>query len=306
MILRIQRLGRIFDPESNLSNSFTLTHAANPVLVPIASDIYRIFFNSRDALQRSSVYSVDFNLQELMIVEGSLREQYILSAERTYFRDGISLGSPIKINHETWIGFMAWINPPNQHWFGTIGKFKLDRNFNIAMIDENPWFDLDSNDPISLSYPAFYEKEGQFRMWYGSTITWDAGNGEMLHILKEKSSPDCRQFLNTGRTIKWKINDFQAFSRPSIIQVQNIYLMAYSVRGYRDRYRIEFSVIDDTHPKKNLDILQLGSFSASGSDWESEMVEYPFLVTHKDDAYMFYNGNGYGRTGIGVAKVLVT
>lgn len=306
MKVEVERLGRIFEPKSSLCDNVNLTHTANPVLVPKSRDVYRMFFNSRDSLQRSSVFSVDLNLQEMILIEGSFREQFVLSDEKSYFRDGISLGSTFHINCETWIGFMAWINPPKRHWFGTIGKFKLDENLNITNIEDKPWFDLDSIDPVSLSYPAFYKNRGKLRMWYGSTITWDAGNGEMLHVLKEKSSLDGNDFQNTGRFIQWQMNTSQAFSRPSIIQTQNIFLMAYSVRGNQDKYRIEFSIIDNVDSAEEIEILHVGKFSNSGWDWESEMVEYPFLVSHEQNIYMFYNGNGYGRTGIGVAQISIT
>ena len=42
----------------------------------------------------------------------------------------------------------------------------------------------------------------------------------------------------------------------------------------------------------------------STKGWDSEMIEYPFIFDHKGDRYMFYNGNGYGRTGIGLAKLI--
>ena len=44
---------------------------------------------------------------------------------------------------------------------------------------------------MSLSYPwVLPDANGAFRMWYGSTRTWDAGNGEMLHVINEASSAD--------------------------------------------------------------------------------------------------------------------
>ena len=38
-------------------------------------------------------------------------------------------------------------------------------------------------------------------------------------------------------------------------------------------------------------------------DWESEMTCYPWVVDYQDRTYMFYNGNGYGETGIGWAEL---
>ncbi len=39
----------------------------------------------------------------------------------------------------------------------------------------------------------------------------------------------------------------------------------------------------------------------SDSSWESQMVEYPCLLTEGNQLRLFYCGNGYGATGIGTA-----
>ena len=39
----------------------------------------------------------------------------------------------------------------------------------------------------------------------------------------------------------------------------------------------------------------------SASGWDSEMIAYPYVFAHEGDYYMLYNGNGYGKTGIGLA-----
>ena len=39
----------------------------------------------------------------------------------------------------------------------------------------------------------------------------------------------------------------------------------------------------------------------SSVGWDSEMVEYPFVFDHAAKRYMLYNGNGYGKTGFGLA-----
>ena len=39
----------------------------------------------------------------------------------------------------------------------------------------------------------------------------------------------------------------------------------------------------------------------SESGWDSEMVCYPYVFEYNDKLYMLYNGNGYGKTGIGLA-----
>jgi hypothetical protein len=37
------------------------------------------------------------------------------------------------------------------------------------------------------------------------------------------------------------------------------------------------------------------------NEWENIMVCYPFILQNKNKLIMFYNGNGFGKTGIGYA-----
>ena len=39
----------------------------------------------------------------------------------------------------------------------------------------------------------------------------------------------------------------------------------------------------------------------SPSGWDSDMIEYPVVFDVAGRHYMLYNGNGFGRTGMGLA-----
>jgi hypothetical protein len=39
----------------------------------------------------------------------------------------------------------------------------------------------------------------------------------------------------------------------------------------------------------------------SDSGWDSDMICYPRVFSHVGRLYMLYNGNGYGKTGFGLA-----
>lgn len=42
----------------------------------------------------------------------------------------------------------------------------------------------------------------------------------------------------------------------------------------------------------------------SESGWDSEMACYPVKLTSKEKTYLFYNGNGMGKTGVGYARLI--
>lgn len=137
-------------------------------------------------------------------------------------------------------------------------------------------------------------------MWYGSTITWDAGNNEMIHVIKYASSKDSISWKRHGIAIPYEIGMAQAFSKPSVVVDNGIYHMWFSYRsGQGTKYRIGYA-----HSRDGLNWEREDGNSGidvSESGWDSEMICYPFVFDHKGERYMLYNGNGYGKTGFGLA-----
>lgn len=76
--------------------------------------------------------------------------------------------------------------------------------------------------------------------------------------------------------------------------------MWYSFRGNRDKYRIGYAFSEDGFDwHANYENGPVVFKSSDG--WDSEMVCYPHVFSHEGTKYMLYNGNGYGKTGIGLA-----
>jgi predicted GH43/DUF377 family glycosyl hydrolase len=73
--------------------------------------------------------------------------------------------------------------------------------------------------------------------------------------------------------------------------------MWYSYRGSRNRIGYADSEDGISWERKDGE----AGIDVSASGWDSEMIEYPFVFDHDGERYMLYNGNGYGKTGIGLA-----
>jgi hypothetical protein len=74
------------------------------------------------------------------------------------------------------------------------------------------------------------------------------------------------------------------------------YRMWFAVRGEAYEIRVAESA-DGVHWTRQLE----GGLRGSGSGWDADMVEYPALFTYRGRQYMLFNGNDYGRTGVGLA-----
>jgi len=75
--------------------------------------------------------------------------------------------------------------------------------------------------------------------------------------------------------------------------------MWYSYKGTETTYRIGYAESGDGISWERMD--EKVGIDVSQSGWDSEMIEYSFVFNHKGLKYMLYNGNGYGKNGIGLA-----
>ncbi len=277
-----------------------MSHSANPLPVKISGNVFRVFYSGRDEFNRSSVAAVDVDISTLEILK-SVSEPFVEHGEEDdFFSHGISIGNTYKVNGNSYILYMGWRVENDEHWFGQVGRLRLNQDHTLSFDGSKPYMALDEEDPISLSYPWVMEHEGLYRMWYGSTVSWDAGNGEMLHVIKYAESLDGNSWVKKGVAIPFELGVAQAFSRPTvIIDSESVFHMWFSYRsGSGSTYRIGYSKSSDgkewSFPKLSLSVGENG--------WDSEMVEYPYVIEHEGEYIMFFNGSAYGKTGFGIAR----
>jgi hypothetical protein len=101
-------------------------------------------------------------------------------------------------------------------------------------------------------------------------------------------------------------NEFEATACPCVLKDTGIYKMWYSRRNlvnfrtdrdqsYRAGYAESKNGIDWTRLDNKVDI------DISEYGWDSEAIAYPYVVKIHDKLVIFYNGNGFGKTGFGYA-----
>lgn len=297
-----QKLGLLFCPSEIGRHPKLLSHAANPLPVLIDGDIYRIFYSGRDVENRSSVGAVDVDIVKRKVIQEHSKPFFENGPQGSFYADGVSIGNCYEVDGKRYMLFMGWQTPQGGHWRGDIGRLVVKPDLTLELDSDAPLLSSDEVDPISLSYPwVIKNKGGSFSMWYGSTTTWDAGNGEMLHVIKFATSADGHHWNREGLAVPYEINTAQAFSRPTVVlDAQNGDEMWFSYRsGVGEKYRIGYAVSKEG---KGWELaLKAVGLDVSANGWDSEMIEYPFVFDHKGKRYMLYNGNGYGKTGFGLA-----
>ena len=296
-----KKLGLVFNATPN--GKKLLSHAANPLPIHLSNNIFRVFYSGRDADNASSVGFVDIDVEALEVVKVSDDPLIENGLEGTFFSHGISIGNCyLGKEGERYVLFMGWQIPSGKHWRGDIGRLQLSDDLSqIKLSPQDVFLGTDEEDEISLSYPFVLFHNNQYKMWYGSTISWNSPNGEMIHVIKYATSPDGEHWEKHGVAIPYELGEAQAFSRPWVIVDENgKFHMWYSYRsGSGEKYRIGYASSDNgvnwlrKHAEVGIDVSEEG--------WDSEMICYPALFNHNGKTYLLYNGNSHGKDGFGLA-----
>src|ERR1044072_1537387 len=296
--IKWQKLGRFFATDKN--HPWMLSHAANPVAEHLYDDVFRLYFSCRDAESRSHIGFAEVNLKPPFQVLAIAEEPLLAPGEVGTFDDSeVSLSCIKQIDGTKYLYYLGWNLGVTVPWRNSIGLAIYDPDTKtFKRFSKAPLLDRHDVDPFSISYPFVLEDGGLFRMWYGSNLKWGKEQKDMAHLIKYAESDDAIHWTRNGIVALHFKNDSEyAMSRPCVIKEDGIYKMWYSYRG--ETYRIGYAESADGIPWVRKD--GAGEIDVSQSGWDSQMVEYPFVFDHAGERYMLYNGNEYGKTGIGLA-----
>jgi hypothetical protein len=296
--MKWRKLGRVFCPGGE--KTWMRSHASNPTAVQIDGDLYRVYFSTRDALNRSSITWVEIDVGRPNSVVRIAEKPVLNPGELGCFDDsGCSIGSLVRKGGKLLLYYMGWNLCVTVPWRNAIGlAVSSDGGDTFEKVSPAPVMDRGEMDPFTLSYPwVIYDKE-EMHMWYGSNLRWGAAQTDMFHMIKYATSFDGRTWQRNGMVVIHPSNESEyAFARPSVIKDAHKYRMWYSFRGLA--YRIGYAESEDGTSWIRRDAE--AGIDVSPGDWDGSSVEYPCVFDHEGTMYMLYNGDGYGLTGFGAA-----
>lgn len=292
--MKWEKLGNIFKPDHN--HSWMVSHASNTACEYVSDDIYRIYFSCRDANNIARVGFVDVDILKLTVLNISEDPVLDIGEVGAFDDNGISLACVIQDSNRTLMYYLGWNLAKNVPFRNAVGVAEKKGEI-FKKIYTGPILDRCTVDPYSLSYPYVLKTGNSYKMWYGSHKQWGSTTDDMIHCMKYAESIDGENWKREGKICLDTDTVDYAFSRPFVIFENNIYKMWYSVRG--GKYRIGYAESPDGITWNRMDN-QVG-ITTTPESWDSEMIEYPYLFDHKGNRYMLYNGDGYGKTGFGIA-----
>lgn len=296
--MRWRKLGHVYVPDG--SKPWARSHAANPVPEHIAANRYRIYFSARDGENRSSIGTIEVDLSEHIRVLSVSDEPVMRPGELAMFDDsGCSIGCMLAVGAKRYLYYMGWhltVRVPWQNALGLAISEAPGKPF--QRLSRFPIVPLDETDPYTISYPWVMIDDGRFRMWYGSNVAWGRQREDMRHLIKYAESADGIHWERRNVTaIDFGFPGEYAICKPCVVKDGATYKMWFCSRG--DTYRIRYAESDDGVVWRRIG--ERDGIDVSAEGWDSEMIEYPCVFDHKGRRFLLYAGNGFGRTGFGIA-----
>lgn len=269
-------------------------------------NIFRIFFGSYDSHGRGRIFSLDLDILKPQSIQNLQTKPLVDIGNVGFFDDNGVIPSAIITTGEELYLYTIGFSLKNKIIFDAATGLAISKDKGKTF-QKLPGSIIDRgvDDPCFAASPSVLKDNEGWRMWYVSCDRWEPHKGGYRHFynIKHRQSEDGIYWDSKTTTCINYASKFEyAISRPSVIQeTSGQYSMWYSFRAQEqiETYRIGYAESKDglTWVRQDQDV----GIDVSETGWDSEMICYPCVFEHKEIKYMLYNGNGYGRTGFGLA-----
>lgn len=305
-----KKLGLVFNPINHITPDWMSNYAAVPFIESLKDNHIRVYFSSRNKINKSLTGWADFYLEELFKGPVSISEKPLLSLGRKgmFDEDGIMGCHITKINNQRFFYYIGWNLAHSTPFRNAIGLAVENNLDGFTKISEGPILDRSIYDKCFVASNCILSEKNYYRLYYLSCDEWidEDDTKKIVHKynIKYAESFDGINWDRKGIiAINFKSKKEYAISVPRVIKEKGLYKMWYSYRGSNISkfYRIGYAESKDGKVWSRKD--EIVKFVGASNGWDSEMICYPFVFDHKGERYMLYNGNDYGKTGFGIAQL---
>jgi len=308
--MRWIKQGLVFVPSGH--DGFMNSHAQMPA-VQVRADRLRVYFSTRPRASVSVPAFIDVAIDDpsrvLMVHSRPLLD---LGPPASFDEHGVMPTMAVDRDTDVLLYYTGWSRLAGQAPYNNSSGVAVshDGGTTFERLFPGPVLTRSAREPFSATLSwIVVDAEGIWRMWYSTGTEWVQGDERMepVYVICQAWSRDGIDWIRDGRPVVPPVDRFEAQSRPTILYRGGIWHMWFCHRGssqFRDgvsSYRMGYARSTDLKVWERDDLA--AGIDVSDSGWDSTMVAYPCVVTTPIGILMFYNGNGFGASGFGWAKL---
>jgi hypothetical protein len=285
--------------------TWAYSHAALPVADELDDGQIDVYYSPRDEACRAhiAVARVQTSENDDALTVAAHEPDPILSpgALGAFDDSGVTMSCLVHTDSGTFLYYTGWtlgVSVPFYFYVGLAIRRPGESAF--ERVSRAPILERDAVDPYLTASPWVLREKGTWRMWYVSCVDWKVVDGEASHRyhIRYAESDDGVAWRRDGRvSVDFADGSEYAMGRPCVVRDGDRYRMWFAARG--KEYRLAYAEsLDGVDWIRNDELVGL---DPSPESWDAEMLAYPSILDHGGRRYLLYNGNGYGRTGVGYA-----
>lgn len=308
-----KKKGLIFCPDN--SKFWSKSHASVPTVDYIFEEnILRIYYSTRDANGLSCISFIEVDADNPSLVKYVHVEPVLIKGGLGTFDDcGVMPTWILNRGNEKYLYYIGWNVRNTVPYSNALGlAVSIDGGITFKKLFPGSILDRSREEPFFTASACLLEYDKKYFTYYLSCTEFRtiANKIEPRYNIKYAKSDNGIDFIRNGIVaIDYLSDDEAGISRPSVLK-DSIFRMWYSYRkflNYRTdqeaSYKIGYAESKDGIEWERKDgLINLVSVK---NEWDSEMQCYPHVLSIKGKLIMFYNGNGFGKTGIGYAEYVI-
>ncbi|MCH9852067.1 MAG: hypothetical protein K0U45_01025 [Alphaproteobacteria bacterium] len=301
-----KKLGRVFD--TSHIPEWSKTHATKTTAL-LCGNYVRVFFSTRDENILSFPIYADYHIDNLTkMINMSQQPLMDLGKPGTFDDAGVVPSYACHVNNKIYLYYIGYNKTALTSFYVSIGlAISSDGGDNFTRAYEGPIIGRNKYNHYIVTGPNIIREDNDWKMWYSAGTSW-------LKVDNQYEPQYEIRYAESDNGIDWQYSDQtciacnhpnEALGKSSVIKHNNTYHMWFSYRDsvdYRDgkgSYQIGYASSPDgknwVRDDKNAGIAK------SEQGWDSKMICYGNVIKIGQDYYMYYNGNGFGQNGFGLA-----
>jgi predicted GH43/DUF377 family glycosyl hydrolase len=297
-----RKLGLLYAPDGR--QAWARAHAMLPTPLMLSEGIVRLYVAHTDEEVRGRVGYVDVALADPTRALRVAKAPVLDIGEPGDFDDnGVNPCCAVPVDGEVrlyYVGYQLQRQVPYTLFSGLAIGSGADGPFD--RFSRVPILDRTGGERYFRTAPFVMRDGARWRMWYIGGDGWtedQSGKKLPCYSMRHVESSDGLSW--NGPSVECLTPEGPeeiGFGRPFVVREAMGYCMWYSIRS-RAGYKIGYAESADGLHWERRD--EAAGIEPSAAGWDSEMICFAAIVPARDGWVMFYNGNGYGRTGVGVA-----
>jgi predicted GH43/DUF377 family glycosyl hydrolase len=312
-----EKLGKVFTPQEVTGRPWLKEFAQAPAAL-IFDDFVRVYFSCRPSPDVNGQYVsytayVDLERSDLTKIR-SVAEKPILSLGDlgTFDEFGIYPFTVIRDGDIVRAYYGGWTRCESTPYTVAIGiAVSHDNGRTFVRLGPGPVISQTADEAFVLSGPKIRRFNDRWQLFYVAGTRWvmHDGRAESIYRVRLAESTDGLLWERSGRdllNVRLEADECQAC--PDVTFSAGRYHMFYcykygvNFRNSARGYRIGYAHSENLRNWIRQD--DLAGISVSKEGWDSESIAYPHLLELDGETYMLYLGNGVGREGFGIARLI--